>query len=70
MGKSRPERTDVSNDIGSHPNRKIDRIVIEKTGPCPGLPDGTYVCIPKIPIWAYFGGPWNGKCCYIFGQWE
>jgi hypothetical protein len=20
---------------------------------------------PKIPIWIYFGGPWNGKCCYI-----
>jgi hypothetical protein len=21
---------------------------------------------PKLPIWVYFGGPWNGKCCYIF----
>jgi hypothetical protein len=20
---------------------------------------------PKLPIWVYFGGPWNGKC-YIF----
>jgi hypothetical protein len=20
---------------------------------------------PKIPIWVYFGGPWNGKCWYI-----
>jgi hypothetical protein len=19
----------------------------------------------KIPIWVYFGGPWNGKCWYI-----
>jgi hypothetical protein len=23
----------------------------------PGLPDGTYICIPKIPIWGNFGGP-------------
>jgi hypothetical protein len=22
--------------------------------------------IPKIPIWVFFGGSWNGKCCYIF----
>jgi hypothetical protein len=21
---------------------------------------------PKIPIWVYFGGSWNRKCCYIF----
>jgi hypothetical protein len=21
---------------------------------------------PKIPISVYIGGPWNGKCCYIF----
>jgi hypothetical protein len=20
---------------------------------------------PKIPIWGYFGGPWNGKCWCI-----
>jgi hypothetical protein len=20
---------------------------------------------PKIPIWVYFGGPWNEKCWYI-----
>jgi hypothetical protein len=20
---------------------------------------------PNIPIWVNFGGPWNGKCCYI-----
>jgi hypothetical protein len=26
--------------------------------------DGIF-CIPKIPIWVYFGGPWNGKCLYI-----
>jgi hypothetical protein len=24
-----------------------------------GLPDGLYL-IPKIPIWVYFGGSWNG----------
>jgi hypothetical protein len=23
---------------------------------------------PKIQIWAYFGGPWNGKCWYILWQ--
>jgi hypothetical protein len=34
-----------------------------------------YSFIPKIPIWVYFGGPWNGKCLeyftviwYIFGH--
>jgi hypothetical protein len=32
----------------------------------PGLPDDTYVCIPKIPIWVYFGGPCNKKCLYIY----
>jgi hypothetical protein len=21
---------------------------------------------PKVPIWEYYGGPWNGKCCSIF----
>jgi hypothetical protein len=21
---------------------------------------------PKIPIWVYFAGSWNRKCCYIF----
>jgi hypothetical protein len=25
----------------------------------------TYICIPKIPVWAYFGGPWNEKCWFI-----
>jgi hypothetical protein len=30
-----------------------------------GLPDGVCICIPKIPIWVNFGGPWNGKCWYI-----
>jgi hypothetical protein len=29
------------------------------------LPDGTYICIPKIQIWKYFGGSWNGICSYI-----
>jgi hypothetical protein len=24
-----------------------------------------FVFDPKIPIWVNFGGPWNGKCCYI-----
>jgi hypothetical protein len=24
-----------------------------------------YIFIPKIPIWACFGGPWNGKCWYM-----
>jgi hypothetical protein len=27
-----------------------------------GLPDGTYIVIPKIIIWVYFEGPRNGKC--------
>jgi hypothetical protein len=26
-----------------------------------GLPDGTYIFKPKIPIWVNFGGPGNGK---------
>jgi hypothetical protein len=21
---------------------------------------------PKMPVWVYFGGPWNGKCCNIY----
>jgi hypothetical protein len=25
---------------------------------------------PKIPIWVNFGGPWNGKCCYIYDHLE
>jgi hypothetical protein len=25
-----------------------------------------FIFSQKIPIWEYFGGPWNGKCCYIF----
>jgi hypothetical protein len=24
-----------------------------------------FIFKPKIPIWVYFGGPWNGKCWYI-----
>jgi hypothetical protein len=24
-----------------------------------------YIFKPKIPIWVNFGGPWNGKVCYI-----
>jgi hypothetical protein len=27
----------------------------------PGLPDG-FFSDQKIPLWVYFGGPWNGKC--------
>jgi hypothetical protein len=30
-----------------------------------GLPDGNYILIPKIPIWVFFGGHWNGKCWCI-----
>jgi hypothetical protein len=26
-----------------------------------------FIFIPKIPIWVYFGGPWNGKCWYSLG---
>jgi hypothetical protein len=33
-----------------------------------GLPDGTHICIPKIPIWVYFGRPLNEKCWYILWQ--
>jgi hypothetical protein len=32
-----------------------------------GLPDGL-ILRPKISIWVYFGGPWNGKCGYILRQ--
>jgi hypothetical protein len=28
--------------------------------------DRWYVCIPKNPLWAYFGGPWNGKMMVYF----
>jgi hypothetical protein len=28
------------------------------------LPDGIF-SYQKIPIWVYFGGPWNGKCWHI-----
>jgi hypothetical protein len=35
-----------------------------------------YIFIPDIPIWVYFGGPWNGKCWYVlwpfwnyYGHW-
>jgi hypothetical protein len=31
----------------------------------PGLPDG-FFSDQKLPIWVYFGGPWNGKCCYLY----
>jgi hypothetical protein len=30
-----------------------------------------FIFVPKIPIWVYFGGPWNGECWCIlwtFGQ--
>jgi hypothetical protein len=30
-----------------------------------GLPDDFHIFRPKIPIWANFGGPWNGKGWYI-----
>jgi hypothetical protein len=36
----------------------------EKSGRRPGLPDG-FILTPKIPIWVYFGGYWNGKYWYI-----
>jgi hypothetical protein len=29
----------------------------------PGLPNGIFD--PKIPIWIYFGGPWNGTCWHF-----
>jgi hypothetical protein len=28
---------------------------------------GWFILRPKIPVWVYFRGPWNGKCWYIFG---
>jgi hypothetical protein len=41
-----------------------------------GLPDGLCICLPKIPICVYFGGPWNRKCWHIlrsfgifYGHW-
>jgi hypothetical protein len=27
------------------------------------MPGGLFYT--KIPIWVYFGGPWNGKCWYV-----
>jgi hypothetical protein len=35
-----------------------------KNGLGSGLPDGLF------SIWANFGGPWNGKCCYIYDHLE
>jgi hypothetical protein len=31
----------------------------------PGLPDGTYIFKPEIPIWVNFGGSCNGRCWSI-----
>jgi hypothetical protein len=31
-----------------------------------GLPDGTYIFKPKIPIQVYFGGPRSWKCWYTY----
>jgi hypothetical protein len=25
-----------------------------------------FIFKPKIPIWVNFGGPWNGKCWYMY----
>jgi hypothetical protein len=25
-----------------------------------------FISRPKVLVWVYFGGPWNGKCWYIF----
>jgi hypothetical protein len=25
-----------------------------------------YIFVPEIPIWVYFGGPWNGKGWYVY----
>jgi hypothetical protein len=33
-----------------------------------GLPDGTYILVPKIPIWVYFGRPYSGKLWNILYQ--
>jgi hypothetical protein len=27
-----------------------------------------FIFIPKILVWVYFGGPWNGKCWHILWQ--
>jgi hypothetical protein len=29
-----------------------------------------FILRPKIPIWVYFGGPWNGKCWYILRSFD
>jgi hypothetical protein len=29
-----------------------------------------YIFKPKIPIWVYLGGPWNGKCWYFLVIWN
>jgi hypothetical protein len=41
-----------------------------------GLPDGTYICIPKISLWVYFGGPgklnvgmFHGHLEYFMANW-
>jgi hypothetical protein len=27
-----------------------------------------FILRPKIQIWVYLGGPWNGKCWYVLRQ--
>jgi hypothetical protein len=46
------------------PQHKMERMI--RLSCSQGLPDGMGISIPKIPIWEYFGRPWNGnKCWYI-----
>jgi hypothetical protein len=43
-----------------------DRSILIKQQTFPVLPDGTYIFIPRVPIWEYFGRNWNGKCWYTY----
>jgi hypothetical protein len=42
----------------------LPRVAFEEANQAPGLPDGLF-SNQKIQILVYFGGPRNGKCCYI-----
>jgi hypothetical protein len=64
------ERTqkDYNKITESFANKVIPADSIQKRATFePGLPDGI-ISYQKIPIWVYFGGPWNGKYWYILWQ--
>jgi hypothetical protein len=55
---------DVGNlDVGNLDVGNLD-VEIETYQHGTGLPDG--VINTKMPLWVNFGGPWNGKCWYMY----